>query len=60
MDRAIQRAKRRYNREFSDTLLINMKSNQQLFWKDIANVGIGKDKKKPLPTEVLMEDFMMC
>ena len=55
-DREVQRSKRNYVKEQQREIENLTNSNQQEFWKKIGKVGIGQERQKLIPMEVLLED----
>ena len=56
-DKFVQRAKRSYwytkQKQIEE---LNDGKNPRRFWKEIANLGVGKERKKHIPCEIVNED----
>ena len=56
-DKSVQRRKRNYQYEEQQNLLKACNNtNRHDFWKEIGNIGIGKERNKLIPIEVILED----
>ena len=53
LDRQVQSAKRRYWRQMQDTLLNMQSDNPKEYWNYIGKLGVGSERKKNVPWEVL-------
>ena len=59
-DKAVQKAKRSYLKEQQVELETLIYTNQNSFWKKMGKVGIGQERKKNIPFEILLEDGTVC
>ncbi len=59
-DRHIQRAKRRYR----SAVLTNLESlcdqDPGQFWKSVGRIGVGSERRKGIPLEIVREDGSVC
>ena len=54
-DKEVQRSKRKYVKEKQIKIEQLASSDQQEFWKKIGKVGIGQERQKLIPLEVILE-----
>ena len=55
-DKEVQRSKRKYVKEKQIEIEQLARSDQQEFWKKIGKGGIGQERQKLIPLEVILED----
>ena len=54
-DKCVQRRKRKYWKE-KQTELLNSCENSDIFWKTIGKIGIGNERNKKIPIEIVSEN----
>ena len=55
-DRTLRRHKRRYQQDEQLELLRMSDNDQFQFWQKFGNIGIGNERKNPIPNEVVDDD----
>ena len=55
-DREVQRCKRKYVKDQQKEIECLVNNDQQAFWKKIGKIGIGQERVKKIPMEILLED----
>lgn len=55
-DTAVQKAKRKFLKDKQVELENLVNANQNGFWKRIGKIGIGQERKKDIPMEIVLED----
>ena len=56
LDKQVQRAKREYWYQQQRDLLSMNSNDPKSFWKKIGHIGVGNERKQPVPEEVIYED----
>ena len=55
-NREVQRAKRQYIRQKQAEINELQSKNQTMFWKEIGKIGVGQERRKNIPLEILKPD----
>ena len=55
-NREVQRAKRQYIRQKQAEIDELQSKNQTMFWKEIGKIGVGQERRKNIPLEILKPD----
>lgn len=55
-NRAVQRAKRQYLRQKQAEIDETESKNQSMFWKEIGKIGVGQERRKTIPLEIVKPD----
>ena len=55
-NREVQRAKRQYIRQKQAEIDELQSKNQTMFWKEIGKIGVGQERRKYIPLEILKPD----
>ncbi|CAG2223805.1 unnamed protein product [Mytilus edulis] len=55
-DKEVQKCKRIYWKKQQDNIENLLTSNSQQFWKEIGKIGVGQERRKRIPMEVVRED----
>ena len=53
-DREVQRCKRKYVKDQQKEIECLVNNDQQAFWKKIGKIGIGQERIKKIPMEILL------
>ena len=56
LNKQVQRAKREYWYQQQRDLLSMNSNDPKSFWKKIGHIGVGNERKQPVPEEVIYED----
>ncbi|VDI66508.1 Hypothetical predicted protein [Mytilus galloprovincialis] len=59
-DKNCQQAKRQYWYRSQEELCAVQNGNPREFWKKIGRIGVGNERQKNIPMEVLHDDDSMC
>ena len=59
-DRCVQRAKRQYWLQSQQDLININDNNPKEFWKRIGKTGIGNERQRTIPNEIVQDDGTIC
>ena len=55
-DSEVQRSKRKHWFKIQSELINECNSHDESFWKTIGRVGVGQNRKQPIPMEVVLDN----
>ena len=55
-DSEVQRAKRKHRFSMQTDLVNECNLHDVTFWKTIGKIGVGQNRKRPIPMEVVLDD----
>jgi len=59
-DKNCQQTKRQYWYRSQDELLNIQNKDPREFWKNVGKIGVGSERQKSIPMEVILEDGSIC